>query len=164
MSPGCCCEGSGPNPARATAALTEAAETFYDRVGGNEWFVGLVERFYDGVKIDPVLRPMYPTDLTGPRKRLAMFLAQYFGGSPDYNATRGYPRLRMRHFRFPIGAVERDAWFALMTKAVRAGGLAPSDEDEMLEYFASTATMLMNSGGGVSMCAAAVGRPSESEQ
>jgi hemoglobin len=164
MSPSCCCEGGVPNVVRSGATLTEAAESLYERVGGNEWFVGLVKRFYDAVENDPVLRPMFPADLTGPRKRLTMFLAQYFGGPPDYNASRGHPRLRMRHFRFTISAVERDAWVALMTEAVRAGGLAPSDEEEMLGYFASTATMLMNSGGGVNMCASAVRGPSGSEQ
>jgi hemoglobin len=76
-----------------------------------------------------------------------MFLAQYFGGPPAYNATRRDPRLRMRHFRFTIGPVERDAWLRLMTQAVRAGGLDRSDQDEVLRYFTSTATILMNPGG-----------------
>ena len=31
---------------------------------GDQWFVDLVERFYEGVSSDPILRPMYPEDLT----------------------------------------------------------------------------------------------------
>ena len=33
-----------------------------------------------------------------------MFLAQYWGGPPDYSAEKGHPRLRMRHAPFAIGA------------------------------------------------------------
>ena len=52
-------------------------ETLYDRAGGQPWFDALVDRFYDGVEDDPVLRPHYPEDL-GPGKRgLALFLGQY---------------------------------------------------------------------------------------
>ena len=120
--------------------------SLFHRVGGDEWFVGLVDRFYDGVETDPVLRPLYAANLIGPRKRLAMFLAQYFGGPPSYNAARGHPRLRMRHFKFAIGPNERDAWLRLMTEAVRAGSLDIGDEEDVLGYFASTATMLMSSG------------------
>ena len=52
------------------------ADTLYDLVGP-EWFVTLVDRFYDSVATSPVLRPLYPDDLEGPRHRLAGFLQQY---------------------------------------------------------------------------------------
>ncbi|MGH9295887.1 MAG: hypothetical protein ACRD0B_11190, partial [Acidimicrobiales bacterium] len=91
MSPGCCCESNGRTSGpRSREAV--AIGSLYERVGGDEWFVTLVDRFYDGVENDPVLRPLYPADLVSPRRHLAMFLAQYFGGPPDYNADRGHPR------------------------------------------------------------------------
>ena len=34
------------------------AESLYDRVGGEPFFVDLVDRFYDGVESDPVLRSL----------------------------------------------------------------------------------------------------------
>lgn len=116
----------------------------YERVGGLPWFIALVDRFYDAVEHDPVLRPMYPEDLTGPRRHLAWFLAQYWGGPADYTAERGHPRLRIRHVPFAIGIAERDAWFRHMAEAVRAGGLSADDEDEMIAYFDSAATFLVN--------------------
>ncbi len=118
----------------------------YERVGA-EWFVRLVERFYDGVETDPVLRPLYPDDLTASRRHLTLFLAQYFGGPADYNAVRGHPRLRMRHAPFTIGPAERDTWLKLMSAAVRAGGLGREDEAEMLSYFVAAAATLVNSEG-----------------
>ena len=51
--------------------------TLYERVGGDVFFVDLVERFYAGVENDPVLRPLYPPDLEPGKANLAAFLAQY---------------------------------------------------------------------------------------
>jgi hemoglobin len=119
-------------------------ESLYDRVGGQEFFDALVERFYDGVEADPVLRPLYPDDLSGSRRHLALFLAQYFGGPSRYNEERGHPRLRMRHAPFVIGGAEHDAWLAHMTRSVCASGLDAKDEADVLAYFTSAAAMLRN--------------------
>ena len=116
----------------------------YERVGGEEFFVALVDRFYAGVAVDPVLRPLYPDDLTEPKAHLALFLAQYWGGPPTYGETRGHPRLRMRHAPFVIGRLERDAWLRHMTGALQAAGLAPKDEAEIQAYFDMAANQLMN--------------------
>ena len=119
-------------------------ETLYDRVGGQAWFDALVDRFYAGVAADPLLRPMYPHDLTEPKAHLAGFLAQYWGGPPEYSMARGHPRLRMRHSPFVIGPAERHAWFRHMDSAVRAGGLDPDDEAAVLGYFSSAADAMIN--------------------
>ena len=71
----------------------------YEYVGGDPFFVALVEHFYEGVERDAVMRPMYPVDLTGSKARLAGFLIQYWGGPQTYSEQRGHPRLRMRHNR-----------------------------------------------------------------
>jgi len=128
--------------AEQPAPATEPS-TLYERVGGTPWFERLTERFYSGVAADPILRPVYPSDLEGARERLCGFLVQYWGGPADYSAVRGHPRLRMRHMRFTIGLAERDAWYRHMAAAVKAGGLAPDDEQIMLRYFAGTATQPM---------------------
>jgi hemoglobin len=118
--------------------------TLYDVVGGAEWFESLVQRFYDGVAVDPVLRPLYPEDLAGARAHLAGFLVQYWGGPATYSEQRGHPRLRMRHAPFTIGPAERDAWYGHMAVAVRAGGLDPAVEAEVLAYFEMAAQHLVN--------------------
>jgi hemoglobin len=122
--------------------------TLYERAGGTRWFEALVERFYRAVDSDPVLRPHYPADpalFLESRDHLGGFLIQYWGGPADYSARRGHPRLRMRHAPFAIGQAERDAWFGHMAAAVRAGGLDPADEAEMLAYFDMAATHMINS-------------------
>jgi hemoglobin len=124
-------------------------QTLYDRVGGDEFFVRLVDAFYDGVAVDDVLLPLYPEpdDLGPARRRLALFLVQYWGGPTTYNDERGHPRLRMRHFPFHIGPLERDRWLHHMIAAVDQ--VAP-DEDvrtTLLQYFVPAAEHLRNDTG-----------------
>src|SRR5262252_9541091 len=115
--------------------IVASGMTLYELVGGDRWFEDLVDRFYAGVEDDPVLRPLYPRDLTGAKAHLQGFLVQYWGGPTTYSEERGHPRLRMRHFPFAIGPVERDAWLAHMTAAVRGGDLDPEVERQVLDYF-----------------------------
>ena len=76
--------------------VESAAPTLYAQVGGMTFFERLVDLFYDGVESDQVLLPLYPDqdDLTGARRRLTLFLAQYWGGPDTYLHERGHPRLR----------------------------------------------------------------------
>ena len=97
-----------------------SGDNVYDAVGGLPFFVELVDGFYAGVSADPLLRPMYPEDLTESRRHLAGFLAQYWGGPSAYSAERGHPRLRMRHAPFAIGEAERDAWLRHMLGSLDA--------------------------------------------
>jgi len=48
--------------------------SLYERVGGEAFFVSLVDRFYQAVETDAVLRRLYPADLGPPRRHLALFL------------------------------------------------------------------------------------------
>lgn len=128
-------------------SLTDPAaprQSLYDLVGGDQWFIDLVDRFYDEVAQDPVLLPMYPEDLTDSRAHFAGFLIQYWGGPGTYSEQRGHPRLRMRHVPFRIGQAERDAWYRHIEAAVRSGGLSPAVEGEVLAYFSMAANSLIN--------------------
>ena len=108
------------------------------------FFEELVERFYEGVESDPVLRRLYPDDL-GPGKRaLALFLVQYWGGPTTYSDEKGHPRLRMRHFPFTIGTPERDRWYHHMATAVATSAAAEPERAELLAYFEMAATAMIN--------------------
>jgi hemoglobin len=126
--------------------MTERPPLF-ERVGGERFFIALVDRFYNGVRTDPTLRPLYAEadeSLPEARRWLTLFLIQYWGGPPTYAAERGHPRLRMRHFPFAIGEEERNAWFGHMSAAVEAGGLPDAERAELLNYFASAADFMVN--------------------
>jgi hemoglobin len=124
--------------------LETQGNTLYERVGGEPFFVALVERFYAGVASDALLRPLYPEDLGPPSQHLALFLAQYWGGPQTYSEQRGHPRLRMRHTPFRIGQAERDAWLGHMQAAVRSSGAPPADAQALADYFDTAATSLIN--------------------
>ena len=99
--------------------VTEQPRSFYDEVGGAETFRTIVSTFYQLVREDEILRPLYPEDdLDGAEERLRMFLEQYWGGPRTYSDQRGHPRLRMRHAPFRVGPFERDAWLRCMHTAV----------------------------------------------
>jgi len=122
-------------------------ESAYERWGGEAFFTALVERFYAGVVADPLLRPLYPDDLTGPKAHLALFLGQYWGGPRHYSEQRGHPRLRMRHAPFVIGEAQANAWLRHMTDAVHRSGLAPADQEDLLDYLSMAARSLINAPG-----------------
>lgn len=127
-----------------TPGAAEPPASVYERLGGSDFFDALATRFYEGVATDPVLRPLYPDDMSDAEVNLRDFLIQYWGGPDDYSRRRGHPMLRARHLPFRIGRPERDAWMCHMGAAVRDCG-APADlVEELLGYFERAATHLMN--------------------
>ncbi|MGH8976489.1 MAG: globin [Acidimicrobiia bacterium] len=123
-----------------------AEVTVYELVGGRPFFDALVDRFYERVEQDPPLRAVYPDDLAPGKRSLAMFLAQYWGGPPEYSAEKGHPRLRMRHAPYTIRTSERDAWLAAMLDALDHSEAPEAALAAMREYFAMAATAMINSG------------------
>jgi hemoglobin len=122
-----------------------SARTFFDEVGGHDTFARLISSFYQGVRADPVLAPLYPQDdWEGAERRLRMFLEQYWGGPTTYSQERGHPRLRMRHAPFAIGPVERDAWLAHMREAVDSLGLTPEQDATLWGYLEMAARSMQN--------------------
>lgn len=134
-------------------AVNDTAPTLFFRVGGMPFFERLVDAFYRGVATDEVLLPLYPEqpDLRGARERLTLFLAQYWGGPTTYMERRGHPRLRMRHFPFPIGPLERDRWLVHMAAAVEetcaAAEVPDGVAEELMGYFVPAAEHLRNDTG-----------------
>jgi hemoglobin len=132
---------------------SEAAERSVYEICGADFFVKLVDAFYDCVEQDQILIPMYPegSDTVEARKRLTMFLAQYWGGPHDYMEQRGHPMLRMRHGGFAIGALERDRWLMHMATAIEQTLplVAESDREsvtqQLANYMVNAAEHLRNS-------------------
>jgi len=118
--------------------------SLYERVGGEAFFTELVDRFYDGVESDPLLRPMYPEDLSASRRHLTLFLMQYWGGPTTYSEERGHPRLRRRHAPHQIDAAARDAWLAHMRGALDAATLDELDRQTLRGYLEMAAAQLRN--------------------
>lgn len=129
--------------------VTDQQQSFYDEVGGAQTFATLVSRFYQLVREDEILQPLYPEDdFEGAEKRLRMFLEQYWGGPRTYSDLRGHPRLRMRHAPFRIGPLERDAWLRCMHTAIASIDAATLDDahrQALLDYIDMAAQHMVNS-------------------
>ncbi|MCV7290524.1 globin [Mycolicibacterium wolinskyi] len=129
--------------------VTAAQRSFYDEVGGHDTFRAIVSRFYQLVREDEILHPLYPEDdFEGAEERLRMFLEQYWGGPRTYSDQRGHPRLRMRHAPFRIGYLERDAWLRNMHIAVGEIDSATLDDPHrkaLLDYLEMAADSMVNS-------------------
>ncbi len=130
--------GEGGEPVEAS---------FWQQIGGRPTFEKLVRAFYDGVRTDEVLLPMYPEqpDLEGAIQRLTGFLEQYWGGPGTYSEERGHPRLRIRHQPFAVTPDARDRWLRHMRAAVDTLQLSPLHDAMLWEYLERAAHAMVNS-------------------
>ena len=119
---------------------------------GEAPFAQLVAGFYDRVRADDLLAPMYPeNDWEGAEERLREFLIGRCGGPQRYIEKRGHPRLRMRHAPYELTPAARDRWMELMGASLDdclAAGQFPEAEAGVLRAFLDhTATFLINRPG-----------------
>jgi hemoglobin len=119
--------------------------TFYDEIGGIDTMRRIVDRFYEGVATDPVLRPMYPEEDLGPaRERFTLFLSQYWGGPGTYSELRGHPRLRMRHAPFVVDQAAADRWLHHFRAALDEVALTPEQDAQFWDYVQHAAQFMIN--------------------
>ena len=134
-------------PARPDEVAPERVRiNVFELAGGQSFFDALVDRFYLGVESDPELLALYPdrSDLIGARRRLALFLGQYWGGPSTYSEERGHPRLFMRHRGFWIDPAARDRWLTHMREAVAFMDPPPAVAARLLAYFDTAAEAMRN--------------------
>ncbi len=124
--------------------MAHQPQSIYELIGGEAPVKAMVAAFYTAVARDPILRPMYPDDLGESERRLYLFLVQFFGGPREYSDERGHPRLRMRHFPFPIDMRARDHWLAHMLEAIDAAAIPEPARSRMREYFERSSAFLIN--------------------
>lgn len=118
--------------------------TIYELVGGDATFRALVDEFYRRVEADAVLRPIFPEDLEPGKEWQFLFLTQFFGGPTRYAEERGHPRLRMRHFPFPINREARDLWLGHMLAAIDVVGIEEPARTIMRDYFVRASDHMIN--------------------
>lgn len=141
-------DGSTPAP-RLTLRSGETGEALTDtvwaQVGGTPTFERIVRIFYQAVREDELLAPMYPEqDWQGAEWRLRTFLEQYWGGPTDYSDQRGHPRLRMRHAAFPVTPRAKEHWLKHMHAALDEVALPPMHDAAFRDYIERAALALVN--------------------
>jgi len=98
-----------------------SSQTYYEVLGGEAGIRRIVDRFYDLMDTAPeaaTIRALHAKSLKASREKLHLYLTGWTGGPPTYVERYGHPRLRMRHFPFPISSRERDEWLWCMDRAL----------------------------------------------
>lgn len=120
-----------------------AENDLFGRVGGQATVDRLVDLLYDGFEADPVLRPLFPRDLTGGRAGQKMFFAQWLGGSHRY-AERSYFGLVHRHESVPITRSVAGRWLHHFQQALTRTVAGETDRRAILEQATALAWALVN--------------------
>ncbi|HEY3255857.1 MAG TPA: group II truncated hemoglobin [Polyangiaceae bacterium] len=122
----------------------------FARLGGEEPVRRLTESFYDQMAAtEPELARLHELDADGrvsrgSRDNFGLFLIEWLGGPKNFSATRGHPRLRMRHARVAIDERMRDAWLRCMARALDEQGVRGDVRGFLDARFAEVANFLRN--------------------
>ena len=120
----------------------DKATSLYHHIGGEETCRLLSERFHARIAHDPVLKEIFPTDLTRITNWFASFLAERLGGPANYTARRGKQSLVCRHAHLSIGPVESERWLEHMFAAIDEVGVTEPARQRLRDYFTETARTL----------------------
>ena len=125
--------------------------TFFELLGGEAQGVEnirkLVETFYDVMDSElkaKTIRGMHPSDLTGSREKLFMFLTGWTGGPQLYIERYGHPKLRLRHMPFAVDESARDQWMYCMITAMHQLGLEEKLITKLAEQLYGVADFIRN--------------------
>jgi hemoglobin len=124
--------------------------TPYELVGGEAAVQNLVERFYffmDTLPEAAGIRAMHAPDLSSARTKLFKFMSGWLGGPDLFIREYGHPRLRQRHFPFPIDASARDQWMLCMNKALNEIAMDSTFRGNLSQALQQLATHMINQDG-----------------
>jgi hemoglobin len=116
--------------------LVKLAMTTYQQVGGLKTFRRLARDFYARVTRDPLLQRLFSKKTDKQRERLALYLAETFGGPKRYSQLHcGQRSLHQMHEPFVIGEQEIQAWKKHMLAAMVAVGIEGTARRVMRGFF-----------------------------
>jgi hemoglobin len=118
--------------------------TIYQKLGA-ENLEQLVNKFYELVLENPVISPLFKTDMDLVRKKQIAFLTQFLGGPPMYNQTYGHPRMRMRHLPHKITEAAAVEWLSCMNEAIRSLDIEDDFKATLFNCFPRLAVHMINS-------------------
>jgi hemoglobin len=78
--------------------VEKAVPTLYEWAGGEPALLRLTAAFYERVRADPVLAPVFAQMPDDHPRHVAMWLGEVFGGPPRYTEQHGgYPHMLAKH-------------------------------------------------------------------
>jgi len=109
--------------------MSEPVPTLYEWAGGAPALLRLTEVFYDRVRADAVLAPVFAQMPHDHPQHVATWLGEVFGGPPLYTEEHGgYPHMLAKHRGRALTEPQRRRWLALICDAADDAGL-PDDPE-----------------------------------
>lgn len=109
--------------------MTDEIPTLYDWAGGESALRRLTAVFYDRVREDPVLAPVFAGMSAEHPRHVATWLGEVFGGPPRYTeAHGGYAHMLAKHLNRALTEEQRVRWVQLISAAADDAGL-PADPE-----------------------------------
>ena len=95
--------------------MNASVPTLYEYVGGTDALNRLTTRFYERVKDNKILAPIFAHMSVDHRQHVAAFLAEVLGGPADYSAKHGgHPNMVRHHLNRHLSQTQRREWVALL--------------------------------------------------
>ena len=89
--------------------------TLYQWLGGSEALIRLTTRFYENVKTDSLLAPVFAHMDAGHPAHVAAFPGEVLGGPTTYSEQHGgHPHMIRQHLNRHLSQVQRRQWVALL--------------------------------------------------
>lgn len=102
--------------------------TIFEAAGGSPAFEALTVRFYEKVKADPLLSPVFVSFTAEHAKNVATWLGEVFGGPPRYSEDHGGHRAVLeRHRDLGLSPDQKERWVRLMLET--AEEVLPKDTE-----------------------------------
>jgi hemoglobin len=110
----------------------DSVPSLYKWTGGAPAFEKLTAIFYRHVLEEPLLRPLFENMAPEHSHRVAMWIAEIFGGPKSYSEQFGidtaHPHMMSRHLGLNITEQQRFCWVETMLKSADEAGF-PSDAE-----------------------------------
>jgi len=108
---------------------TTTTPTLYEWVGGQAALDRLTTRFYERVKDDPLLAPVFAHMSGDHPHHVALFLAEVLGGPTAYSELHGgHAHMVSRHLSRHLSQLQRRTWIALLLDTADELGI-PDDPE-----------------------------------
>jgi hemoglobin len=109
--------------------LEPVTPSLYEWAGGAPALGKLFDRFYEHVRADEVLAPIFADMSAEHPKHVAAWVGEVFGGPKEYSAHRGgHAHMISRHLGRSLTEQQRRRWMALLLDTADEVGL-PSDPE-----------------------------------
>jgi hemoglobin len=94
---------------------SKSVPTLYEWLGGMKALKRLMERFYERVRENAVLAPVFARMSSEHPQHVAAFLAEVLGGPSEYSASHGgHPHMIRRHLDRHLSQEQRREWVTLL--------------------------------------------------